>query len=73
MTNKFLGIDGCKAGWAVVEISLSHNLESWEFAISPTMADVYEKYFKAHPIAKPDSSPKATRRQYLNLLPALPF
>ena len=63
MANIFLGIDGCMVGWALVEITHTSNLETWEFYISPTMADVYEKYFKACPIAKPDSSPEATSLQ----------
>jgi predicted RNase H-like nuclease len=57
MANIFLGIDGCKAGWAVVELTCTSNLESWEFYISPTITSVYEKYFKDCPSAKPDSSP----------------
>ena len=55
MANIFLGIDGCKAGWAIVEITCTSNLESWEFYISPTINDVYEKYFKSCILTKLDS------------------
>lgn len=55
MANVFLGIDGCRSGWAVVEITFTSNLESWEFYIFPTIKKVYEKYFKACLITKPDS------------------
>jgi predicted RNase H-like nuclease len=44
MVNIFLGIDGCKAGWAVVEITFTSNLESWEFYIFPTIKTLFEKY-----------------------------
>ena len=54
MANIFLGIDGCKSGWAVVEITCKSNLESWEFYITPAIKDVYEKYFKSFPIPKPN-------------------
>ena len=54
MANIFLGIDGCSAGWAAVEITFTSNSESWEFYIFPTIKDVYEKYFKSCPIPKPN-------------------
>ena len=60
MANIFLGIDGCKIGWAVVEITCTSNSESWEFYISPTMDDVYEKYFKSCILTKLDSDVVAT-------------
>jgi predicted RNase H-like nuclease len=44
MANIFLGIDGCRSGWTIVEITITSNLESWEFYIFPTIKDVYEKY-----------------------------
>lgn len=56
MVNNYLGIDGCRSGWAIVEIS--HDLESctWNFFLFSTIKDVHERYFKACPIAKPDSN-----------------
>ena len=44
MANIFLGIDGCRAGWAVVEITFTSNLESREFYIFPTIKNLFEKY-----------------------------
>ena len=40
MADIFLGIDGCSAGWAAVEITFTSNLESWEFYVFPTIKDV---------------------------------
>ena len=56
MADIFLGIDGCSACWAAVEITFTSNLESWEFYIFPTIKDVYKKYFKSCLITKPDSN-----------------
>ena len=65
MANIFLGIDGCSAGWAVVEMTCTSNLESWEFYIFPTIKDVYEKYFQSFPILKPNSNlPASLRREH---------
>jgi len=44
MKNIFLGVDGCKAGWAAVEITFTSNLESWEFYIFPTIKNLFKKY-----------------------------
>jgi predicted RNase H-like nuclease len=56
MANVFLGIDGCRFGWAVVEISYDFESCTWNFFLFSTIKDIHERYFKACPIAKPDSN-----------------
>lgn len=51
MQNIFLGIDGCKAGWATIEIIPDPKLfnsksESWDFHLFPTITYLFEHYQK---------------------------
>jgi len=65
MENIFLGIDGCKAGWATVEITSYSKSEIWGFYIFPKINSLFEKYYKHNPI--PNIPPKQT----VNLPPKL--
>ncbi|MBM3710680.1 MAG: DUF429 domain-containing protein [Actinobacteria bacterium] len=56
MQEIFLGIDGCKAGWAVVEIRCNSSAESWHFYILSKIKELLDKY--SFPLIK---SPEANR------------